>query len=82
MYNPNGTISSAIPADHRRAVDFINEYRVLGGKTYLLYLPHWYWEGNLGPGFAGFTYRSGHAARLVRLHHVQRRRPLAGLLDG
>jgi hypothetical protein len=30
------------------AVDFINQYRALGGKTYLLYLPHWYWQGNLG----------------------------------
>ena len=30
------------------AVAFINEYRALGGKVYLLYLPHWYWQGNLG----------------------------------
>jgi hypothetical protein len=30
------------------AVEFINQYRALGGKTYLLYLPHWYWQGNLG----------------------------------
>jgi len=45
-YNPNGTISSAPQVSD--AVDFINEYRALGGKTYLLYLPHWYWQGNLG----------------------------------
>jgi len=45
-YNPNGTISSAPQITD--AVDFINEYRALGGKAYLLYLPHWYWEGNLG----------------------------------
>jgi GH25 family lysozyme M1 (1,4-beta-N-acetylmuramidase) len=29
-------------------VDFVTQYRALGGKTYLLYLPHWYWQGNLG----------------------------------
>ena len=45
-YNSNGTISSAPQVSD--AVDFINEYRALGGKTYLLYLPHWYWLGNLG----------------------------------
>jgi len=45
-YNANGTISSAPQTSD--AVDFINEYRALGGKTYLLYLPHWYWLNNLG----------------------------------
>jgi GH25 family lysozyme M1 (1,4-beta-N-acetylmuramidase) len=45
-YNSDGTIASAPQVSD--AVDFINEYRALGGKTYLLYLPHWYWEGNLG----------------------------------
>jgi peptidoglycan hydrolase-like protein with peptidoglycan-binding domain len=45
-YNANGTIASAPQVSD--AVDFINEYRALGGKTYLLYFPHWYWEGNLG----------------------------------
>ncbi len=45
-YNSNGTIASAPQVSD--AVDFINEYRALGGKTYLLYLPHWYWQGNLG----------------------------------
>jgi peptidoglycan hydrolase-like protein with peptidoglycan-binding domain/GH25 family lysozyme M1 (1,4-beta-N-acetylmuramidase) len=45
-YNPNGTIASAPQVSD--AVDFISQYRALGGKTYLLYLPHWYWEGNLG----------------------------------
>jgi peptidoglycan hydrolase-like protein with peptidoglycan-binding domain/GH25 family lysozyme M1 (1,4-beta-N-acetylmuramidase) len=45
-YNPNGTISSAPQVSD--AVDFINEYRALGGTTYLLYLPRWYWQGNLG----------------------------------
>ena len=45
-YNANGTIASAPQVTD--AVDFINEYRSLGGKTYLLYLPHWYWQGNLG----------------------------------
>ena len=29
-------------------VDFVTQYRALGGKTYLLYLPRWYWQGNLG----------------------------------
>ena len=45
-YNSNGTIASAPQISD--AVDFIREYRTLGGKTYLLYLPHWYWAGNLG----------------------------------
>jgi GH25 family lysozyme M1 (1,4-beta-N-acetylmuramidase) len=45
-YGPNGVIASAPQISD--AVDFINEYRALGGKTYLLYLPHWYWQGNLG----------------------------------
>ncbi len=45
-YNSDGTIASAPQVSD--AVDFINEYRALGGKTYLLYLPHWYWEGDLG----------------------------------
>jgi len=45
-YNPDGSIASAPQVSD--AVDFINQYRALGGKTYLLYLPHWYWEGNLG----------------------------------
>jgi peptidoglycan hydrolase-like protein with peptidoglycan-binding domain len=44
-YNANGTIASAPQLSD--AVAFINEYRSLGGKTYLLYLPHWYWQGNL-----------------------------------
>ena len=44
-YNPNGTIASAPQITD--VVDFINEYRALGGKVYLLYLPHWYWQGNL-----------------------------------
>ena len=45
-YNANGTIASAPQVSD--AVDFINEYRTLGGQVYLLYLPHWYWQGNLG----------------------------------
>jgi GH25 family lysozyme M1 (1,4-beta-N-acetylmuramidase) len=45
-YNSDGTIASAPQVSD--AVAFINEYRALGGKTYLLYLPHWYWAGNLG----------------------------------
>lgn len=45
-YNSNGTIASAPQISD--AVDFINKYRSLGGKVYLLYLPHWYWAGNLG----------------------------------
>jgi GH25 family lysozyme M1 (1,4-beta-N-acetylmuramidase) len=45
-YNANGTIASAPQISD--AADFINEYRALGGKTYLLYLPHWYWAGDLG----------------------------------
>jgi peptidoglycan hydrolase-like protein with peptidoglycan-binding domain len=42
----HGRITSAPQVSD--AVDFINEYRALGGKTYLLYLPHWYWQDNLG----------------------------------
>ena len=45
-YNSDGTIASAPQVSD--AVAFINEYRALGGKVYLLYLPHWYWAGNLG----------------------------------
>jgi peptidoglycan hydrolase-like protein with peptidoglycan-binding domain len=45
-YNANGTIASAPQISD--AVDFINEYRALGGTVYLVYLPHWYWQGNLG----------------------------------
>jgi peptidoglycan hydrolase-like protein with peptidoglycan-binding domain len=45
-YNPDGTLASAPQISD--AVAFINEYRSLGGKTYLLYLPHWYWQGDLG----------------------------------
>src|SRR5271155_3104020 len=45
-YHSDGTIASAPQVSD--AVDFINEYRALGGTVYLLYLPHWYWQGNLG----------------------------------
>ena len=45
-YNSNGTIASAPQISD--AVDFINQYRALGGTVHLLYLPHWYWQGNLG----------------------------------
>ena len=45
-YNANGTIASAPQISD--AVAFINEYRALGGTVFLLYLPHWYWQGNLG----------------------------------
>ena len=45
-YNSSGTIASAPQISD--AVDFINEYRSLGGTVHLLYLPHWYWQGNLG----------------------------------
>jgi GH25 family lysozyme M1 (1,4-beta-N-acetylmuramidase) len=45
-YNSNGTIASAPQVSD--AVAFINQYRALGGKTCLLYLPHWYWQGDLG----------------------------------
>jgi len=45
-YNANGTVASAPQISD--AVDFINEYRALGGQVYLLYLPHWYWQGDLG----------------------------------
>jgi GH25 family lysozyme M1 (1,4-beta-N-acetylmuramidase) len=45
-YNANGTIASAPQISD--AVAFINEYRSQGGTTHLLYLPHWYWQGNLG----------------------------------
>jgi peptidoglycan hydrolase-like protein with peptidoglycan-binding domain len=45
-YGPNGAIASAPQLSD--VVDFVTEYRALGGKTYLLYLPHWYWAGDLG----------------------------------
>jgi peptidoglycan hydrolase-like protein with peptidoglycan-binding domain len=45
-YNANGTIASAPQISD--VVDFVNEYRALGGTTHLLYLPHWYWAGDLG----------------------------------
>jgi peptidoglycan hydrolase-like protein with peptidoglycan-binding domain len=45
-YNSNGTLASAPQVTD--VVDFVNEYRALGGKTYLLYLPHWYWQGDMG----------------------------------
>ena len=45
-YNSNGTLASAPQVSD--IVDFVNEYRALGGKTYLLYLPHWYWQGDMG----------------------------------
>ena len=45
-YNSDGKITSAPQVSD--AVDFINEYRALGGTTHLLRLPHWYWQANLG----------------------------------
>jgi peptidoglycan hydrolase-like protein with peptidoglycan-binding domain len=45
-YNADGTI--ATDPQISDAVDFVNQYRALGGIVYLLYLPHWYWEDNLG----------------------------------
>src|ERR1700733_2072976 len=45
-YNSNGTIASAPQISD--VVAFVNEYRSLGGTVHLLYLPHWYWQGNLG----------------------------------
>ena len=45
-YNSNGTLASAPQVSD--IVDFINQYRALGGTTYLLYLPHWYWQGDMG----------------------------------
>jgi peptidoglycan hydrolase-like protein with peptidoglycan-binding domain len=45
-YNANGTLASAPQVCD--AVEFINQYRALGGLTYLVYLPHWYWQGDLG----------------------------------
>jgi peptidoglycan hydrolase-like protein with peptidoglycan-binding domain len=44
-YNSDGTLASAPQVSD--AVAFINQYRALGGTVYLLYLPHWYWQGNL-----------------------------------
>lgn len=41
-----GTVTSApAVAD---VEDFVGEYRSLGGVVSLLYLPHWYWQDNLG----------------------------------
>ena len=41
-----GTVTSApAVAD---VEDFVGEYRALGGLVSLLYLPHWYWQDNLG----------------------------------
>ena len=45
-YNPNGSIASAPQISD--VVAFVNQYRALGGTVHLLYLPHWYWQGNLG----------------------------------
>src|SRR5579862_9277845 len=45
-YNSNGSIASAPQISD--VVAFVNEYRSLGGTVYLLYLPHWYWQGSLG----------------------------------
>jgi len=45
-YNSNGTIASAPQISD--VVAFVNRYRALGGTVHLLYLPHWYWQGNLG----------------------------------
>jgi peptidoglycan hydrolase-like protein with peptidoglycan-binding domain/GH25 family lysozyme M1 (1,4-beta-N-acetylmuramidase) len=45
-YSSSGALTSAPQVSD--AVDFINQYRALGGMTFLLYLPHWYWQGNLG----------------------------------
>lgn len=28
-------------------VAFVNEYRMLGGVVFLVYLPHWYWQGHM-----------------------------------
>jgi peptidoglycan hydrolase-like protein with peptidoglycan-binding domain len=42
----NGVLSSAPQVSD--IVAFVNQYRELGGKTYLLYLPHWYWQGDMG----------------------------------
>ena len=44
--NSAGTIISAPQIGD--VVDFVNQYRTLGGVVHLLYLPHWYWQGNLG----------------------------------
>jgi|HubBroStandDraft_1064217.scaffolds.fasta_scaffold06809_3 GH25 family lysozyme M1 (1,4-beta-N-acetylmuramidase) len=44
-YNTNGSIASAPQVTD--VVAFVNQYRALGGKVYLLYLPRWYWAGNL-----------------------------------
>jgi peptidoglycan hydrolase-like protein with peptidoglycan-binding domain len=45
-YNAAGAIVTAPQISD--AVDFVNQYRALGGTIYLLYLPHWYWMDNLG----------------------------------
>jgi peptidoglycan hydrolase-like protein with peptidoglycan-binding domain len=45
-YNSSGALSSAPQVSD--IVDFVNQYRALGGKTYLLYLPRWYWQGDMG----------------------------------
>ena len=45
-FGASGAIASAPQISD--VVAFINQYRALGGTTYLLYLPHWYWAGNLG----------------------------------
>src|SRR5579859_6374493 len=44
--NANGTVASAPQVSD--AVAFITAYRSLGGVVHLLYLPHWYWQGDLG----------------------------------
>ena len=42
--NLHGVTSNPSVTD---VVDFVNQYRALGGISYLLYLPRWYW-GDLG----------------------------------
>lgn len=42
------------------AEQFIDEYKSLGGKIYLTYLPHWYWEAMGSPALDGLKQRSQH----------------------
>ena len=45
----NGVTSNPTVTD---VVDFVSQYRALGGIIYLLYLPRWYWVDLGSPSLA------------------------------
>lgn len=65
----NGTVPAMIDAEETVGArltifditGFIDAYRALGGIVNLLYLPRWYWSGNMGsPSLAGVVGRGIH----------------------